>query len=44
MSIANASGSRVWVVESNPQEIRHLADAAGILPTIEEVVVSTPEE
>jgi hypothetical protein len=44
MSLDDSSGSRVWVGESIPNEIRHLADAAGILPTIEEVVKSVPEE
>lgn len=44
MSLQDASGQRVWVGESIPSEIRHLADAAGILPTIEEVVGATPEE
>jgi hypothetical protein len=44
MSLEDASGSRVWVGGSIPQEIRHLADAAGILPTIEEVASPTPEE
>ncbi|MES2981113.1 MAG: hypothetical protein V4727_02275 [Verrucomicrobiota bacterium] len=44
MSLQDASGSRVWVGESIPLELRHLADAAGILPTIEEAVGTAPEE
>jgi hypothetical protein len=44
MSLEDATGSRVWVGESIPEEIRHLADAAGILPTIEEVVDHSLEE
>jgi hypothetical protein len=44
MSLQDASGSRVWLGESIPLEIRHLADAAGIRPAINNAVKSTPEE
>ncbi len=44
MSLQDAAGSRVWVGESIPLEIRHLADAAGISPSIENVTKSIPEE
>jgi hypothetical protein len=44
MSLNDASGSRVWVGDSIPLEIRHLADAAGIFPTIDDVVKSMPED
>lgn len=44
MSLQDAAGSRVWVGDSIPLEIRHLADAAGISSSIENVVKSAPEE
>ncbi len=44
MSLQDAVGSRVWVGDSIPLEIRHLADAAGISSSIENVVKSIPEE
>ncbi len=44
MSLEDATGSRVWVGDSIPLEIRHLADAAGISSSIENVEKSIPEE
>jgi hypothetical protein len=44
MSLEDTSGSRVWVGESIPLEIRHLADAAGIQSTIVNVVEPPPDE
>lgn len=44
MSLQDASGSRVWVGESIPLEIRHLADAAGIRPAINNEVESTSDK
>lgn len=39
MTLTDATGEeRVWVGESIPHEIRHLGDAAGIFPTIDEAV------
>jgi hypothetical protein len=44
MDVQDASGSRTWVGESIPHEIRHLADAAGIFSTISEAVKSTGDK
>ncbi len=36
MTIEDAKGRRVWVGESIPNEIRHLAEAAGVVPSLNE--------
>lgn len=44
MTLEDASGTRVWVGDRIPRELRHLADAADIFPTIREAVRDTRQE